>query len=533
MPTFESYSLSPGADGVTNLYPPRGRWAYVGTYPTYCRPTYSSVHLGWNSYYRSYNNGDHYSKGPVDGSASGTLSVHPIFHWIRNQIYDYQIGRVYGDPNDNPPKTIFYAEHATVSGGEGISHNNGYSLLDYNAGHPFKGSEFTFSGVTNPLSGKVGDFEFKGYNSDGDSQYHGASYGSDRLQVTKLDTGGSDEVSGQTRTFSGSISLNSSYGALDDPFQLNASACINFSYSIASVNFGLVANVSGASRTDNSDPLNRDVDAFVSRGYRSDGVAEHADIAFWQGRASFDVYDLKGDYPYNESVWPHQTYKWTAGPSVYLPDFPEPSEADKERLLPDASVTHKDFSWDFGEASSAGGFPRTSTVSVQVENSDGDDKPLGPAKVTIHWHTPRLFRVTMSVYEEGGSAPDPLQLNEVEHIDQQIERYRKARYDVVDVGGKGVVVGAAIVMIVPVAPSIIPAAGVMGAAEAEGVMAYNAARTGLIRQILVSSFAFGVVSYDLLGQSCVRAEIRNERHRLRHLGRSQKGHRTPGWQHAR
>lgn len=358
LPLFENYSLSPGENGMTNVTRQTGDES-GSTYPAYFGEI-SSVRLDWNSYSRSYNSDEHYRKGATAGYANGNLSVHPVFHWVRNQVYDYESGRVYDDPGDNPPQTILYAEHATVSGGEFISHNNGYSLLDdYNAGHPFKGSEFTFSGVSNPLSGTDGggDFDFKGYHSDWAGQYQGASYGSDRLQITKLDTGGSDEVDGPTRAFSGAISLNTSYGELDDPFQRNGSASINFNYNVTSVNFGL--SVNGSAAPPNSDPLKRDIDAFVSRGYKGDKVAEHADVAFWEGRASFDAFAAMGDYSNTGPVWPNQTYKWTVGPDVYLPEFPAPTEEDKTHLLPDASVTHKDFAWDFGDASSADGFPRT------------------------------------------------------------------------------------------------------------------------------------------------------------------------------
>ena len=322
---------------------------------------WSLVNLKWHG---GSNFGDEpcnvaFHHGAVPGHADGKLNIHPVFHWKRTQHYDYQTRRYSDDPNDNPPEYLCYVEHATVSAEEFIQQNDGWGV-DYNADHPFKGTQFTFDSVTNPLQGEGdtnGDTAGGALNFDGFYGYQAASYHSDKTKITIIRISGSEKVTGADRSFSGSVSLNTAYENNphdNNPYDKQAQARIRFGYSVTVGSFNIYANTRQLFHVIDTAPDHREMDAWAKLNWKS-------------------------------------SYQWSASPSPYVQQWlPEETTGYGRSLYTtEGSRVDKEFHFDLGDDATQ--LPKDSTVKVTIGKAEGIPETMstpavGPGSATIHWH---------------------------------------------------------------------------------------------------------------------------------------------------
>ncbi len=166
----------------------------------------NNVYLNWdmNSYNANYflTNGRKFSPGAKPGHSTAKLNTHVVFHWKR------------GGPDDNPPKMLYFIEHSSVR-----------SIKT--------GTEFTFTGLVNPLGGtSVSSGDPNGYITNT----------VETSVITGIATNNSDTVTSPDRSFAGTADLDTSYENSAYP---QGDASIDFVYDVSPLNLSLSATPVG------------------------------------------------------------------------------------------------------------------------------------------------------------------------------------------------------------------------------------------------------------------------------------------------
>ena len=321
--------------------------------------TGSAAHLADSSVKLWWNNGRPQFQQPIKAGvapaqSSGILSITPVFKWKRNRVGNYQDGYT-EDRDDNPPDALYYTEVADIIGGEFIRQWDGNGTPEYSADKPFYGKHFTFSNVRHPFNNNslIRTPALNGLS---------ASYRLYGRQVVKLEVGGQDEVRGETRTFSGTIDINTAYGE-EIAFDRHGSAGLSFSYIAAPQQFQL--DVSAPSiQSRNNNPTERELDAYASKNWSGvDDPNSPIDLN-WIGAASYTA-NLSSDL---STQLGNKEYRWTL--SDNLSNDP----------LDSANVNASHF-LNRGSKLNEGA---SSSAKVVIGGSNADSEILH-ASATIHW----------------------------------------------------------------------------------------------------------------------------------------------------
>ena len=379
------------------------------------------VQLWWNNGHPIFKRPG--KRGAQPAQSSGMLSITPVFRWKRARVGNYQDGYT-DDPDDNPPDTLYYAETASIAGGEFIRQWDG-NAVPYSAQNPFAGKHFTFTDVSHPF-GAVGSIatQHSGNGYSVSRQYIGAE--GDR-RITEVAVGEGDEVRGETRTFSGTIEISTLYGQ-EESFDRHGAASLSFGYSAAPASFRLDV-IAPSLESDSVHPTKKKLRAWASKhwaGTENPGDAIRLD---WIGAASYTANassDLMSSLGTPE-------YRWT------LSD-------DLGNNAEDVATVHGKHFLNSGSKLSSGA---SSTAKLVIGGSNADSQIL-TATADIKWFqrpfTQYRAEVTTEVYDyntgqyseldsvmAGGNA---LTTEEERYLDEFTTDYDAMKTEVVDTGAQ-------------------------------------------------------------------------------------------------
>ncbi len=300
-------------------------------------------------------------QGAQPASSSGTKSITPVFRWKRRAIWYADKGYL-PDPDDKPTDELYYTEAATISGFEGIQQWDG-NPVPYSVDNPFVGKYFSYEEVVHPFGGAANHF----IQNWGKSASHTFVGPQGNSRVTKV-AAESEEVRGETRTFSGTIRLNSQYGEVGGAFDHWGYASLYFNYSASPQQFQLDVSAPEIWAT-KPHPTKGEYNAWVSKKWTGVDAPGSAIGLDWIGAASYTA-NLSSDL--SNQMGNDKEFRWTL--SSNLSDDP----------LNSANVNA---SHDLGSGSAETGLTfddGTSSSAKVVIGGDADSEILS-ASATIKW----------------------------------------------------------------------------------------------------------------------------------------------------
>ena len=383
-----------------------------------------------------------------------TNSVHAIFKWHRDSVgYNSVTGQYIDDPNDNPPDKLYIWE----SGQIWISRYHGGSR--YGFSHPFHGE-----GISIQMSSTVPNTskDDGGHTPDVNESYEYTEYDNNisGTNVIALKTGGTDEVSGPTRTLSAQVDTE------DQTFQSDTEemrAWASCRYEAQVLSIGIGATPVGPYDTVKDQPNDKELNGiarWTNKMTDDDGTFNVMHVEpIITANSYFSAWAKMAD---GSDLFPNQKYIWEVDPATYIPvsppmdsvnsilykwtmdgaiqetqmlrsPIPDPLHInpvdfaghlndglhlinpsfrdafiDQWRLTQaaanppaeqkvDTSTSTKDLSWEFGTDYKNFG-TKTSTVRAFVTGQNDGDPVIPLGKVKLNWSRPKkcVFRVTIS-----------------------------------------------------------------------------------------------------------------------------------------
>ena len=352
-----------------------------------------------------------YQKGIAKFSGEIGSSVYARIKWRRNTTWTYDDTTndysEFPDPNDNPPSYIYVRENASVIAYTNIvqQHRN---PTGYTYARPWMGDyyEIKASGMD---SGLVLGERFRPYYDTANSWQYGPNY---KTVIRKIAVSG-DYAVVPSRTFAGEIKLSPGYER--EYADQYTKASLGFSYRAEPLNFSLNASVTAVADRKQTNSSTEEIDALVqlrwlspdnietgengedkivpsrnqARGFWTDylggeNMDDGAPIPYFAGQATFTASATRSDG--RTPIYDSQIYKWTPK------DNTDPFDPDGNGTpgFVASSPSQRTYVWNFGSASEgAENFPKTSSVTVEINSDDPNDNTGGSLTATkkINWYT--------------------------------------------------------------------------------------------------------------------------------------------------
>lgn len=296
----------------------------------------------------------------VNGYAHTGVTAHGTLHWKRNNL-EYGGG---SDPNDNPPKIVYYAEDASAWADAWRGYYAPFDTLDLTA--------------TLDNGGSLGGTRISDGPETADVPYGKNMYGHylNQIKVT------SDTVVLPSRTFSSDIIVPSCINGVGQ-FRTGAD------YSVTVPSFAISSDIEASyHKQDACDGQSQEAIPALDINPPDNKVLNSV-MHWWVGNDQIN-YTWKSDASYTIStdVFSKPNYAWSvSGAGAIIPPSQYPYPPDADYLL-NTSTPRKIIRVDFGADTvtlSKGNI--TNTVQVIVSDT-GSNAMVGPAKVTVKWHMP-------------------------------------------------------------------------------------------------------------------------------------------------